>query len=198
LQWQIVPRFYAIEFDLEAMFRRAIEVEIEGLRVRSLSREDLTLVLCIHAAKHGWAHLGMLRDIAALVRFELDWDWISCEARQRGIITILVISLALTQRFLTRALPETIGEKLADVEYVADPIELKLCAGGEPDTQSLRYFRQFARCRERWQDRVRFWARLALTPSVGEWEAVRVPDWLFPAYRAVRISRLLKRAVVSR
>jgi hypothetical protein len=195
LQWWIVPRFYAIEFDLEAMFRRAIEVEIEGFRVRSLRREDMMLVLCIHAAKHGWAHLGMLRDISALTRFELDWDWISGEASRTGIFRILVISLALTQRFLNLALPESLSGKLADVEDLANAVELKLCAGGEPDTQSLQYFRQFARCRERWQDRARLWARLALTPSVGEWESVRVADWLFPAYRVVRIGRLLKRTV---
>src|SRR5207249_4022853 len=74
LQWQILPRFYAVEFDIEPMFKQSIEIKIEGFRVRSLCREDLMLVLCVHAAKHGWAHLGMLRDIATLADFELDWE----------------------------------------------------------------------------------------------------------------------------
>jgi len=198
LQWQILPRFYAVEFDLEAMFGRSIGLNLEGFRVLSLGREDLMLVLCVHAAKHGWAHLGMLRDIATLADMEIDWDWIFGEASRMGISRILAISLGLPRRFLSCPSPDALTAKFVDVEKFAEAIETKLCAGGEPDTQSLRYFHEFAWSRERWRDRARFWVRLALTPSVGEWEAVRLPDWLLPAYRAVRIGRLLKRAAGQR
>ena len=49
------------------------------------------------------------------------------------------------------------------------------------------------RLRERWQDRSRFALRLAITPSVGEWQTLSIPDRLFPMYRAVRGIRLLRR-----
>jgi hypothetical protein len=65
--------------------------------------------------------------------------------------------------------------------------------GHDPFSNAMRYFRDFARTREVWQDRARLAARLALTPSVGEWESVRIPGRLFPLYRLVRIGRLLKR-----
>jgi len=197
LQWQILPRFYAIEFDIEAMFKRSIEIQIEGFRVRSLCHEDLMLVLCVHAAKHGWAHLGMLRDIATLADLGLDWEWVRMEARQLGIFRILLVSLLLTRNLLSCPVPgnmPALGE-IEDAGKLAEAIQLRLSTGEEADIRSLRYFSEFAVVRERWQDRARFASRLALTPSVSEWESVRIPDSLFPLYRAVRMGRLLKRAV---
>jgi len=197
LQWQILPRFYALEVDIEAMFKRSNEIQIEGFRVRSLCREDLMLVLCVHAAKHGWAHLGMLRDIATLADLGLDWEWVRDEARRLGIFRILLVSLLLARNLLSCPLPATLADfrEIQDGEKLAEAIQLRLSIGEEPDIRSLRYFREFAVARERWQDRARFAARLALTPSLSEWESVRIPDSLFPLYRAVRMGRLLKRAI---
>jgi len=197
LQWRIVPRFYSIEFHLEAAFGRAVEMEIEGFRVRTLGHEDLMLALCVHAAKHGWAQLGMLRDIAALADFGLDWNWIWAEARRLGIFRILLVSLLLARNLLSCPVPgnmPALGE-IEDAEKLAEAIQLRLSTGEEADIRSLRYFRDFMNTRERWQDRTRFASRLALTPSLSEWESVRIPDSLFPLYRIVRMGRLLKRAI---
>ncbi|PYV58099.1 MAG: hypothetical protein DMG98_08850 [Acidobacteria bacterium] len=197
LQWQILPRFYAVEFDIEPMFKQSIEIKIEGLRVRSLCREDLMLVLCVHAAKHGWAHLGMLRDIATLADFELDWEWVWAGAGRLSIRKILHVSLLLARDLLRCPLPGNMPGlgQIEDAGKLADAIQLRFDAAEEPDTWSLRYFREFAAARERWQDRIRFATRLALTPSLSEWESMRIPDSLFPLYRAVRMGRLLKRAI---
>ena len=66
LQWQIVPRFCAINFKMEALFDRSIEIEVDGVLLRTPGYEDQMLVLSVHAAKHEWAQLGMLRDILDL------------------------------------------------------------------------------------------------------------------------------------
>jgi Uncharacterised nucleotidyltransferase len=65
---------------MEPLFQRSVEYEFEGMRARTLCNEDLMLVLCVHAAKHEWFQLGMVRDIAALARLELDWQWTMFEA----------------------------------------------------------------------------------------------------------------------
>jgi Uncharacterised nucleotidyltransferase len=195
LQWQILPRFYAIEFDLETMFKRSVEVTVEGFRMRCLCPEDLMLVLCVHAAKHGWAHLGMLRDIAALADFEMDWNWIRAEAGRIGINRILDISLGLAYDLFGVAWPQWSGQEIEEVEKITSDVLRNLTFGEELDTQSLSYFHRMMQTRERWQDRLLIASRLTFTPSVGEWQALRIPDPLFPLYRAVRIGRLLKRAV---
>ena len=195
VQWQIVPRFYSINFEMEALFARSIELDLDGLRLRTLGREDLMLVLCVHAAKHEWAQLGMVRDIAALARFGLDWGWIEAEARRLGIVRILAVSLSLAGSLFSSdlaALP-VLQAEVCTVREIVAAIQRKIIAGVEAETESLRYFRTMMELRERWQDRMRLALRLAATPSVGEWQAVRIPDSLFTLYRGVRTFRLLKR-----
>src|SRR6266567_3405795 len=128
LQWRILPRFYAIEFDMDAMFERSIEIQLEGFRVRILCSEDLMLVLCVHAAKHGWAQLGMLRDIATLADLGLDWEWVRAEARRLGIFRILLVSLLLARDLLSCPLPATLADfrEIQDGQKLAEAMQLRL------------------------------------------------------------------------
>jgi hypothetical protein len=43
LQWNIVPRFYAVNFDIEQLFQRASTASIPGRTVLSLDSGDLLL-----------------------------------------------------------------------------------------------------------------------------------------------------------
>jgi Uncharacterised nucleotidyltransferase len=195
LQWQILPRFYSVGFDMDALFARSVETEFEGQRARMLRKEDLMLVTCVHAAKHEWSRLGMLRDIAALARFDLDWTQVEHEVRRLGIVRIVLISLLLARDLLGYQLPDIfgVGHDIGICEQLANGFQRRLRNGDQPDTDSLDYFRTMLRLRERWQDRARFAVRLAITPSVREWHSLSIPDRLFPMYRVVRGIRLLRR-----
>jgi hypothetical protein len=196
LQWQIVPRFYSIATSMESLFNRSVEYEFEEMRVRTLCNEDLMLVLCVHAAKHEWSQLGMVRDIATLARLKLDWQWIMAEARRLGIERIVAVSLELARTLLGLGLPQAFAfhPAILDGEALACDIGKRMSRGEERDIESIRYFRSMMNLRERWQDQVRFAWRLVSTPSVGEWQAVSLPDQRFPIYRAVRVMRLAKRS----
>ena len=195
LQWQIVPQFCSIGLDVDSFFDRSIQVEFEGVPLRTLGHEDLMLVLCIHAAKHEWSQLGMLRDIATLAQFDLDWRWIISEARRVGVLKILQISLLAISKLFGFELPTACepASLFRDAGEFTSQLVQNLRGNREPNTESLEYFLTQARTRERWRDRARFFWRLATTPSISEWEAVRLPEALFRLYRAVRIARLTKR-----
>ena len=197
LQWQIVPRFCAINFDIDALFSRSIQIELDGLPLRTLGYEDQLLVLCVHAAKHEWAQLAMLRDILTLTQFDLDWAWIIAEARWLGISRILQVSLLAVRELFSVDLPEAVESMPISrgVAELASTVVMNLQTNQEPDIESLQYFRAQLQTRERWRDRAQFIWRLATTPSVQEWEAIRIPDRFFALYRGLRIARLIRKFV---
>jgi hypothetical protein len=197
VQWRIVPRFYSIEFDMDSLFARSIELEFEGSLVRTLGPEYLMLVLCVHAAKHQWSQLGMIRDIAALAKQQLDWQRVANEAKRLGIARIVSVCLLLARELMNCPVPSTVESNDLAQRITADAaLRLESCT--EVNPESIRYFLAETQLRERWRDRARLMWRLATTPSVGEWESISLSDKFFPLYRGVRIWRLAKRLIGSR
>jgi Uncharacterised nucleotidyltransferase len=195
IQWRIVPRFYSINFDIEALFGRSRAIEFAGASLRTVGREDLMLVLSVHAAKHEWSELGMLRDLATLTQFDLDWKWIMAEARRLGIFKILEISLSTASQLFGLELPRSAPRPRfsSGARRFASAVLGSLQAKDQPNPESFRYFLSQAETRERWRDRVGLFWGLATTPSLGEWRAIRVPDQLFRLYHGVRVARVAKR-----
>lgn len=197
IKWQILPRFYCVDFDVSDLFQRASEVEVNGRTVRTLHADDLVLVLCVHAAKHAWARLSWLCDLVALVKLGgINWAALEEQASRLGIQRIVAITFLLAHRLLAAPLPA--GQfALADsaTQAVLEEVIPLIASGAEYETESAAYFRLMLKTRERWQDRIRFVWRLAFTPGVGEWSAIQLPGALFPLYRVVRICRLVKRLV---
>lgn len=194
LQWQILPRFYSIAFDMEALFSRSIASELEGEHVRVLGKEDLFLVLCAHAAKHGWEHLGMLRDIARLTRLDLDWRCVMTEAKRLGILRILTVSLLLARNLLNCEMPAGLRPDSLSKDLTRK-FEMSLRAGNNNNPESANYFRAMIALRERRRDQMRFGWKLLVTPSVSEWKSVQLPDRIFSFYRGIRAARLLGRVI---
>jgi hypothetical protein len=198
LQWALQPRFYAVDFDMEGLFERAVEVTVAERRMRTPSPEDLLLVLSVHAAKHVWERLIWLCDIAQIVRRELDWEWIQAQARSLGVERILRVTLLLGNRLLGAAIPAAIESAILKdltANKFARRIATSIGVGIEYEGQMVSYFRLMMQLRERQWDRARFLSRLAFTPGPGEWEAIRLPRVLFPFYRVVRMVRLASRLV---
>jgi Uncharacterised nucleotidyltransferase len=197
LQWALQPRFYAVDFDMDGLFERAVSVTFAGRTVKTPSPEDLLLVLSMHAAKHVWGRIIWLCDISQILkRADLNWGWILSQARSLGIERILHITLLLADRLLGPAIPSTLEASIrADksAQMFAEQIAISVAAGVTYEEEQVSYFRLMMRLRERRRDRLRFLTRLAFTPGPGEWEAVRFPKPLFPLYRLVRLARLASR-----
>lgn len=197
LQWNLLPRFYSVDVNIEELFERSKEHEFDGCYARVLGLEDQFLFLCVHAAKHQWAQLGMVRDIAAIARFDLDWAFVVHEAQRLGVARMVLVSLLLAEGMLGCKLPERVAglAELAAARKFVAPVIGSMSAMREIPVESLSYFRFMMQVRELWSDRVRFMWRLTATPSVGEWGAARIPDSLFALYSGVRILRLVGRIV---
>ena len=105
LQWQILPRFYSVDFAVEGFFDRAVTQHVGGMAVHSMCAEDLLLVLCAHAAKHAWIQLSWLCDIAGLARMPLDWELVRRQSVALGIARIVAVTFSLAHQLLGASLP---------------------------------------------------------------------------------------------
>src|SRR5207245_10241396 len=52
MQWRILPQFYSVDFDMDGFFHRACIAELGRTSVRTLSPEELLLVLIVTSANH--------------------------------------------------------------------------------------------------------------------------------------------------
>jgi len=198
LKWAVAPRFYAIDIDIDRFFERAVEVEIAGKRLKTLCPEDALLVLCIHAARHQWSELSWLCDLSRMQQVcDLDWNSVRERAARLCISRIVATTLLLAHDLLGSSVPEIFPED-SIAQLLCQDLSGKIAFRNEHDPESLSYFRTMLQVRERWQDRARFVTRLLLTPGLGEWNAVRLPDFAFGLYPLVRISRLIRRVSAAR
>jgi hypothetical protein len=201
LQWAIQPRFYAVDFDMDGLFRRAMTVTVAGQPMKTPSPADLFLILSLHAAKHVWGRLAWLCDIAQLMRLpSLDWDWIGSQARDLGIVRILQVTMLGANRLLSASIPAA-AQKILPTDRATSALLEEVLAHIVSEVpfnvESVAYFRLMMRLRESPTHRLRFLTRLAFTPGPGEWAAVRLPQPLFLLYPLIRLFRLAAKLVAS-
>ena len=194
IQWNVIPKYFAAPLpdDLWTSMR---PLQLGNWKVNVMSAEHLLLLLCVHGTKHFWSELRWLVDVAELVRSSepFDWDRVVTRARQHGCLRILLLGLALARDILEAALPNGIDAEIAKDRAIPGLIQLvrnRLFGGDDPPT--LRETVTFhLRSRERPVDRIRYCLRLAMTPSIGDFTAIRLPAPLFALYYVIRPARLL-------
>jgi hypothetical protein len=198
LQWRVLPRFYAVDLDTEALLDRAVDESVSGHKISTLSAEDLLLVLCLHAAKHLWMRLIWIVDIAETMQSQsIDYAVLTSRAHELGVVRILDVSLCLAKSVLETRLPEVAeGIIIADrqAQVLGEEFAGRIQRNATYDFESSEYFSLIARLRENRPDRWRYIWRLLWTPGQGDLAAMRLPERLFPLYRLVRLGRLLRKA----
>ena len=197
VQWAIQPRFYAVDFDMDGLFRRAVMVPVAGRPMKTPCAEDLFVILSLHAAKHVWGRLIWLCDLARIMNLpQVNWGLIAERAKELHILRLLRVGMLLAHRLLGAPIPaaaEASVPKDDASEQLADEIQPTVTSETVFEVESFEYFRLMLRLRESNSDRLRFLTRLIFTPGPGEWEAVQLPAPLSPLYRFVRLSRLASR-----
>jgi hypothetical protein len=189
LHWAWAQRRFALPDLTAECWAESGVVTMPWGQVRTLSPHHELLFSSVHGAKHAWAHLDLVLDVAALVElYDVDWERLEAESRRTGLLRILHVTLALA-----RVAAPTIRTSLRPAEdpNVARLVSAVYATWQQPVRRSsLQQVRFDVSTRERWQDRYRLAARSAFTPTPEDWAAVMLPNSLFSLYRIVRVLRL--------
>ena len=199
IHWGVSTERDPIHIRPEWLWRDLATCTIAGRSVRTFTREDLLLILCIHGAKHRWERLAWLCDIAEIVRSRttLDWDRAVENAALMGAKRILFLGLSLAGELLGAEPPvhvrkaievdpvvKVLANQVKDWLFIEDPVALDL---GERE-------QFFMRLRERRADRLRVALKQAksyLAPTLRDHEAMPLPEslrWSLYLLRPVRLA----------
>ena len=191
VHWQVGPTRIRFFPDEDSLWARSVWIDFQGTRVRSFSPADQLLYLCAHAAKHGWAGLRMVCDLAGLIeRSEaLDWDWITDEARRLHGLRMTLLGLYITRRLLGAKIPEPImrlARADAQVEAIAAQVIPDMFVASDQKFESADREAIALRTMERKSDRLRYWLYRSITPTMGDFTFLPLPRLLYPTYFIIR------------
>jgi hypothetical protein len=196
IHWKCFPWELPFSLTLKELGRRLKRVRIMDKEVLTFSPEDLILILCIHGYKHCWEALGLICDVAGLIRIhqEMDWDLLTEEARRFGCERILFLGLYLAKDLLEANLPDKVCQRIesdAKMDVLAHKVTTQLFKEkdglvGAPE----RYFFHLRSIKTFW-DRVLYCYFSMVPPYYADFLVLKLPATFFFLYYLIRPFRLL-------
>jgi hypothetical protein len=196
LHWALFPHYLGFGFELDGMRRRLSSVRPGGKPMRTLAPDDLLLYLCAHAAKHQWAQLKAVADVAWLLEKHASWDWpaLLAAARAQRLEHVFLLGMLLAKQVLGAAVPAWIEQRALatpSVTRLAEQSVLDWQQTPPPAGSMWRQFRYFYHLQQDWRARLWYGLRLLMAPNVGDWEFLPLARrWHF-LYLFLRPLRLL-------
>ena len=192
LHWELLPKPFPSYSTLAWSSKE--QVYLGSTAVQSISAETLLLFLCAHGAKHSWSPLKFLVDIAELIRScpDLNWDLIEEQSEKLGNKKVLFLGLYLCQTLLGTVLPDPLVRQLQanqPIKNLALQVQQQMFL---PNNQVNNVFDKnniYVRTLS-FKERLWFYFRVLMTPTLIELTMVSLPTWLFSLYYLLRPIRL--------
>ncbi len=162
LHWTVTTPDLADPRAVDRWWGAVREIPVGRGSVRGLSPDHSLLMLCIHGARHDWARLRCIADVAESLRAEppTDWDRLWREAEQAGCRLLLALGLLLAHELLQAPMPAAERERslqMPSVAALSRAVPDWLLSAGPPVpavTRNLHWFR--LRLKPRLRDRLEY------------------------------------------
>lgn len=194
LHWDLTGRNCGPAIPIERLWSRAVTTRFYNQSIRAFSREDLILVLGIHAAKHYWQKWEWIYTFARTLQQEprVQWSDLFEEAHRMGAGRILALGTILADKFYGVPMPEEVRARInGDKEaQILAKRALKWLLSGGIEVIPPSHLRQFlADTRDSVSSKAQYWFRAATTPTTKDY-IIELParlHWLFYLIRGVRL-----------
>jgi Uncharacterised nucleotidyltransferase len=195
LHWDFVAPSASVRLDTDKLWDRLEPISVNGRELRTVSVEDLLLILCLHGFTHFWERLGWICDVAALIdsQKKIDWPMVLENADRLGSRRILSLGLYLASNLLGAPVPLEIWTTApADppVLALADQVQRRLFTERAQPVGMFNEVRLHLAMKEGKRDKLKSGLRLLATPRVDDWKLLSLPGSLFFLYYALRPLRL--------
>jgi hypothetical protein len=169
------------------------DVAIGDSRVPTLATINLALLLAGHGMKEAWRDLSWVCDFAMLIdrNPELDWSDIHGRAKSLGCGNAVLVGCAMAHALLAVPVPATLVDLVVGrgrVRFLAASFVERM-RHDIPLPWWKRNFADLELC-DGWLDKVKAILRLAVTPTTGDYSAMKLPPALWGLYYVLRPLRL--------
>jgi len=192
LHWRLFANRSLFRVWFSTLWAEGDTVDVLGWKVRTLSLEHTLLYLLAHGSSEGWSHLFRIVDIAEIFRkdLQLDWDAVVSKATRTGISRHMAVGLILAHGLLGSHLPVSVADWVRKQHISPQLISYCLKSMTSRHGVPLSLAENIGLVRY----------RIKLSPKMGykweiiwnmshhapDWEAVPLPDVLFPMYYLLR------------
>lgn len=196
IHWRIRTSYFATALDATDVWGALTNVRLGGQQIPTLAPEHLLLFLCYHAAKHTFARLDWICDIARflMVTPNLDWPAIRSVAGRTRTSRHVLLSIRLAVELLGAPEPPDFSGNTA-VERIVCSIRERLLSGAVGLVAAGEATRYMLAVLETPGQRIRFLAGVYLIPSEAEYRVLRLPPSLYFLYYPFRQIRLVAKHV---
>ena len=201
LHWQFAPAGVPFPIDAGDVWERLDRITLAGMSVPVLCREDCALYLAGHGMKDAWMSLDWCADFCAMLSGDPALDVAQIYRRACGNQCGLAVAVGVELSHRLFAFPANadveIGEqhrrsaKLLADRYIA-ALKKKTSA-----QSSLGLWDGMELC-ETLPQKMRYLAAILFNRTIGDYEAMPLPQRLWQLYRITRPFRLLGSALTSR
>ena len=158
LHWKLIERLYAVPLDMDQIWDRSLPFFINGQKVKTLSPEDMVIVLCFHGLKHSWQSLNWLADLVYTISDHPDLKWhdVFVRAESMGLKRIVLLGLFLAHKHGGVSCGSE-NEKLFASDTAVRKLALKIQLNiykFQPFTNNKPFF--YLKSRERFKDKILF------------------------------------------
>jgi hypothetical protein len=195
VHWDFVVPSASLRIDTDGLWARLQTIMVNQRELKTVSVEDLLLILCLHGFTHLWERLGWIGDVAALIesREKIDWPLLLKNADRMGSRRILSLGLYLASNLLRASVPPDVWTSApadATVVALAEQVQRGLFTKETQAVGILNEVRLHLAMKESRRDKLTSCIRLLATPRVDDWKLLPLPGSLFFLYYALRPFRL--------
>jgi hypothetical protein len=192
LHWHVTSPAFPVNLTFEELWQRRRTMEIGKEEISCFSREDLFLILCVHASKHGWLQLSWLVDLGAFINLEIDWEVVAKRSQKWHVSQIVALGICLANELLDAGLPLPEKRRRSAALTLLKPFIAEITAASDTPADRVTSLKLQFQTRERWQDRLLMMANIFITndDNIGD---INLPKfWHFLYYPIAAFHRLRK------
>lgn len=194
LHWDLMTPDYPFQLDASLLWASVREQPVAGQAVPVFTAEFQLLYLCVHGAKHAWARLLGISDVARLLRRGLDWEEVERLAAASGCGRLLDLGCAVAHDVFDVEIPTALAARAAADAAVSQARErvVKRLDEHTPSAPSALATTAFGAslARTRWAA-AKHYAAMFVVPRTDDLERVTLPEALFWLHAPMRVQRLI-------